>query len=187
MADLFNLADAKAWIGIDPSDTTRDAILASLVRAASEACIKVMGRDPLRRTHTDTVNGCGGPALPVNEFPISSVTSVTINARTGGTPMLPTQYTWDDNLIYNLAGDFPRGIRNVQVVYIAGLYPRPEPITLAGRYTCKGMWDARLTDMNSTGESWSDVGGSSFWPSGPGAVPPQAMSLLMLYQSKIRA
>jgi hypothetical protein len=132
------------------------------------------------------VNGKGGAALPLNEFPIVSVESVTIDGRTGGTPMATTSYTWDDNLIYHLHGIFPLAIRNVTVVYIAGIDPRPEPITLAAKYTCKAMWDARLTDMNSTGESWSDVGGSSFWPSGPGAVPPQAVSLLTLYQSKIR-
>lgn len=183
---LFSLADAKAWIGIDPSDTTRDVILTSLVNAASEACVKVMGRDPLRRTHTETVSGKGGPALPVNNFPISSVSSVTINSRYGGTPMPSTQYTWDDNCIYHLGGVFPFAIRNVDLIYIAGLYPCPEPITLAAKYTCKGMWDARLIDMNSTGENWSEVGGSSFWPTGPGAVPPQARQYLDLYASRIK-
>jgi hypothetical protein len=186
VADLFTIADAKAWMGLDPNDTTRDVLLQSLVDAASEACIKEIGHNPLSSQRTEVVNGRGGSGLPLNHFPITAVASVTINARTGGTAMPAALYTFDDNLIYCLDGSFPYGIKNITVVYTAGFTTCPAPITLAAKYTCKAFWDARLIDMNSTGESWSEVGGSSFWPTGPGSVPPQAIQLLNLYGSKIK-
>ena len=183
------LASAKAWIGLDPADTSKDAILTACIDAAVSECWKIIGRNPLQQTYSQTVSAPGGAALPLNQHPITAVTSVTIDPqRASGGCLLPSSsYTFDDDAIYLLDRLFPRGRMNVAVVYVAGFATLPADITLALQFTIKAFWDARLIDMNSTGESWSDVGGSSFWPSGPGAVPPQALGKLSRYIDYIKA
>jgi hypothetical protein len=186
MPDLTDIGAAKAWLNIDPTDTTRDELLQSLVTAASEEAIKVMGRDPARRARSVIVDGYGGTALPMNHFPISAVESVTINPQNGAQPLPASDYFFDDNLIYLRHGTFPLGKRNVGISYTAGLAFVPASIQLAVHYTIKAFWDARLTDMNSVAESFEGVGGAGFWPSGPGAVPPQAVNLLMRFYNPVR-
>jgi len=177
VADLVTLDQVKTWLGI--TDTESDALLATLAGAASDACVSAMGgRDLLRSTRTEALSGTGSDLIPVNHTPIRSVTSVTI----GTAALAVTSYTFDDNAIYLLnGGRIERGRKNVTVVYSGGLDDIPDPVSLAARYTVKAMWDARLTDMNTTSESFPGIGGSGFWPAGPGAVPPQARALLAPY------
>lgn len=182
--NVVTLADAKAWIGITGDD--KNQILADLVDAGTEACFQYMGRNPLLGTFTDKMSAPGGSALALNRYPIQMITSVTINPDQGGSPLPPTAYTWDDNAVYYRLGTFPRGIKNVSVSGTAGLPFTPALLVVAVKMTIKAMWDGRLTDMNSTGESWSDVGGSTFWPSGPGSVPQSARSNLQAWVSVVK-
>jgi hypothetical protein len=186
MSALISTAELKAWLSIPLTDVSRDALLGSLATAASEAAIKVMQHNPVRSARTLLVDGYGGSGLPLNHFPIHSVEAVTINPDLGGQPLPPSAYTFDDHMIHLRHGVFPRGKRNVSISYTAGLAEVPEHIKTACQYIAKGMWDARKTDMNASGESFQGVGGASFWPSGPGAVPPQALSLLMLSYNPVR-
>ena len=183
------LASAKAWIGLDPADTSKDDILTSCIAAAVSECWKIIGRNPLQQTFSEIVSAPGGAALPLNQHPVTAVTSVTIDPQlaSGGLLLPASSYVVDENAIYLLDRLFPRGRMNVAVVYQAGFATLPADIMLAIQFTIKAFWDARLTDMNSTGESWSDVGGSTFWPSGPGSVPPQAMAKISLYIDYIKA
>jgi len=171
---LVTLSQVKAWLGI--TDTERDALLSMLARAAESACVKVMGgRDLLRARRTEVLSGTGGAVQPVNHVPIHSVTSVTIGtALLGG-----STYTFDDYAVYlTNGGKFPRGAKNITVVYSGGLDEVPDDVVLAVQYTVKAMWDARTTDMNATSESFPGIGGNGFWQDGPGSVPPQARVLL---------
>lgn len=178
MPDLITVSEVKDWLDIPASDTTRDTLLQSLVGAASDAAIAGMGgRDPLRRTRTVLLNGPGGQRLAVNHYPIRAVTSVTINPETGAAPIPADQIVWDDYIIYWRTGTFPRGLKNIQVVFNAGQDTLAPKVRLGLKYTVKAFWDARKTDMNTSSESWAGVGGAGFWPSGPGSVPPQALTL----------
>jgi hypothetical protein len=135
--DLTTLDLVKGWLGVALSDTTRDTILASLITAASEQAILEMARSPILQPYAESVNGTGGSSLPVNAFPIVSVTSVTIAPETGAPSIPGSQIFFDDNLVYWRMGRFPLGPRNVRVVYSAGLVTIPASITLAMQYTCK--------------------------------------------------
>lgn len=188
MADLVSLQEAKAWLDFTDTDSARDQILSSLAEAVSRACERAMGgRNLERTTYTEVLSGGGGVTLPVNNVPIRSVTSVLLNPATNSTPLTASTYTFDDNQVILYTGVFPRGVRNVRVVYSAGLDDVPEDVKLAAKYVIKAFWDARKTDMNSMNESWNAIGGSSFWPSGPGSIPPQALFLLRPYSNVFRA
>lgn len=180
MDDLVSPSEAKAWLDI--TDTARDALITSLARAASSACTKALGgRELLRSKRTEILSGLGGSILPVNHFPVRSVESVTIDAYTGASALDASLVTFDDYSIILRGRTFPRGTRNVTVVYSAGLDEIPDDVKLAAQYVVKAFWDARKTDMNSANESWNAIGGSSFWPTGPGSIPPQAQFLLAPY------
>lgn len=174
---LITLSQAKSWLGI--LDAERDALLTALAAAASDACTHVLGgRSLLVASRTEILSGTGGEVQPVNHIPIRSVTSVTIVTQA----LTASSYTFDDNAIYLKNGlRFPRGPKNVTVVYSGGLDAIPAPVLLAAQYTVKAMWDARKTDMNATSESFPGIGGNGFWQDGPGAVPPQARALLRPY------
>jgi len=172
--DLITLAEAKDWLDI--TDSARDALIATLVTAASDECLHILGRRSLlQATRTEALSGGGGPTLPVNGWPIRSLTSVTID---GQSAIPVAQLTFDDHMVIWKQGKFPRGIKNVTVVFSGGEDAVPATVKLATKYTVKAMWDARKIDMNATSESWVGVGGAGFWPTGPGSVPPQAVSLL---------
>lgn len=183
MPDLITLAEAKEWLEI--TDSARDTLIASLVSAASEACLDILGRTSLlQATRTEVLSGGGGPTLPVNGWPIRSLTSVAIDGL-GVVPV--TQFTFDDHMVIWKLGKFPRGLKNVTVVFSGGEDAVPPAVKLATQYTAKAMWDAKKIDMNATSESWVGVGGAGFWPTGPGSVPPQAVSLLQGSSSRIWA
>jgi hypothetical protein len=186
MAAFLSLADAKRWLDIDPAEDSRDDILQALIDAATDSAIQVMQRDPTSQSRDVVVSGFGGPTLPMNHYPIQSVESVTICPETGALPLDPATYTFDDNVIILRRGGFPLGRRNIGVSFTAGEPVFPPSITLAMRYTVKAMWDARKIDMNATGESFEGVGSSSFWPTGPGSVPPQAVALLMPFYNAVK-
>ena len=84
-------------------------------------------------------------------------------------------------------GCFPPGIKNVTVSYAAGYATIPGSIQRATLYTLAAMWAASDVDHNASGESYNGVLSQNFWPSGPGAVPPQAIRLLNAYTKKLHA
>ena len=183
--NFLTIADAKRWLSIDPADTTRDDILTLLVAAASQALYARLGWTFMRATWTETYHGRGGPALAVNQHPIIAVSALSIDA--GQTQLDSSLYSWDDNLVWMLQGAyFPRGPRLIVLTYDAGLTAVPEWAQLAGRYTMKAMWDAKNSSMNAAGEQYSGAGSASYWPTGPGAVPPQAVALIAPYIDKFK-
>ncbi len=188
-APLISLSDAKSWLGI--TDTTSDSLVSSLIAAATDAAIRFMSRDPRRQQYTRTVSGLGGPTLPLPDFPIVAVTTVSLlTASTAdlAPPNINVQdLVWDDNAIHWRGNRFARGFRNVSVTYTAGLEPLPDAIKQAMRYIVRAMFDAQSVDMNATGESFVGLGSSQWWASGPGAMPPQAQALLMPYINPYRA
>ncbi len=176
MADFISLTELKSYIGV--TDASEDIILGWMAIAAQEAIISYLNTDPRMIEVTEYLNGNFANRLSPNRTPISLVSSINID----GCAINPTDFYWDDHLVYLRWRYFPKGYRNVQVVYTAGFDQLPTPIKLATLMTAKAMWSGRLADQNATGESFAGVMSQQFWGTGPGSIPPQAANLLNPYR-----
>lgn len=146
--DLTTLANAKAWLGIN--QTTDDAILVRLISAASRMVLGEIGRGSLlSRSQTEHYNGVGGSRLMLRRWPVTAVSSVTVDgvaiaAQTArplgaGWALEP----WDGTdpgrpQFIDLFGyRFAAGRQNIDITYRAGYRVTDEARTVpaAGPYT----------------------------------------------------
>lgn len=148
--DLCVLATVKAWLDIGTADTSKDAILSLLITSCSTIIEQWCGRNFYSATYTENYNGTGTTRLILNQLPIQSVASVTINDQVipVSTDPLVYGYMFDVNSIYlvgsampslglstgsNVSGNnrFPMGNQNVAVEYTAGYATIPAAINQA--------------------------------------------------------
>lgn len=126
--DLASLADCKAWLGL--TTTTDDALLAGLISAVSTAILADLGRTVLPATVSETLDG-GGAALPLRQWPVTSVAAVAIDGvaltpspapGAGGWRLDPADAAPPGAMqrLGYVAGRFPRGDGRVSVTYRAG-------------------------------------------------------------------
>lgn len=181
-APMVSTDEVKRWLDLDPTDDSRDDILQLLIEAASGELFTRLGWDFRAQTWLENYNGRGGSAMAVNQHPIIAVRSLTVAKLV----LDQASYDWDETLIYLRNGTFPRGAKLITVSYDAGLPAVPAWAKLACQYTVKAFWQARKTDMNTTGEQFTGIGGASFWPSGPGSVPPQALALIEPFRERVK-
>ena len=132
--DLTTLAQVQALVKVDSADT---ALVTSLVTSVSRYIAQFCGRNNLNTVQavTDVFDGSGSDKQFVSEWPIKTVTSLSIWGV--AVPVSPDGiqpgYTFDTNALILLpnttigvplartaVGKFPRGRRNVSIVYNAG-------------------------------------------------------------------
>lgn len=131
MAAFCTVSDVKAFLSLTVA--TDDALLTSLIQAASNAMETVMNRAVAQAPYTDLVDGNGKSALMLSNRPVISVTSVTIGAEVipASTGWGVTGFTQDENVVILRNRVFTRGLRNVVVVYQAGWATTPDDIKQA--------------------------------------------------------
>jgi hypothetical protein len=129
---LTTLAAVKLDLGI--TDTTQDALLESLISAASAAIVIYVDRTLKRTTYTDQRYAVNAHQyLYLREYPIQSVSSVTLggSAQTvdvdyfidAAPGRLYRPYGWVG--AYYSRGTFPdafAGARDILITYVAGWY-----------------------------------------------------------------
>jgi len=132
--DLTTLAQVQALIKVDSADTT---LVTGLVTALSRYVAQVCGRNNLNSVQslTDVLDGNGSDKQFVSEWPIKTVTSVSVFgvAIPASADGIQPGYTFDPNAIILLPNTFvgvpggrsglarfPHGRRNVTIVYQAG-------------------------------------------------------------------
>ena len=126
--DLTSLADCKAWLGL--TSTGDDVVLASLITAISAAVLADIGRTVLPRVVADTRGG-NRTSLPLRQWPVTSVLSVTVDGiALTAAPMPGVAGWWIDppdavppgsmQRLHSIEGCFPRGHGNIAVTYRAG-------------------------------------------------------------------
>ena len=76
MADLTTLANVKGWLGV--TATTDDALLTRLISAASDTFRSGLTARSRCSHYTETRDGTGGYVLPLSNYPVSAVSSLTI-------------------------------------------------------------------------------------------------------------
>jgi hypothetical protein len=162
--DLCTLADAKLWLG--RTDANSDAVLAALIRRVSRQIHSYLQRGSiLPCTFTEIRNGTGGNSLVLRRWPVTSVTSVTVDnqliperttACSSGwalqvwdsAPPGRTQTLYLDG--YSFGPSAPGVTRNqdVEIVYQAGYQVLVEPQTVASASaTVNAPYGAWATDM----------------------------------------
>lgn len=162
MADLTTLAAVKLWLGL--SGTDEDALLQSLITAASGTIQSYLGRDLLVGARLETRNGLGGTALVVAHRPLVSVESLQVDQITippasgaaGG-------YLFSDTTIRLTGGwRFGAGVGNVRIAYTAGYATVPPEIAQA----CTELVALKYKEREHLGVSGKSLAGEhiSFTP-----------------------
>lgn len=131
--DLTNLDDVKAWLKI--TSNTDDALLTTLITAASKAMQTFMNRTIASQAYTETRNGVGGCRMSFANYPVTAVASVTV----GLTVILPAAsfgsagYRFTDRQLVLTGYEFCRGFANVVLGYTAGFDTVPEDLAQAAK------------------------------------------------------
>ena len=121
---LTTIEAVRQQLGLDPSDTSQDAVLARMINSASDAIRTYCDRDFARAQRADRLEGPGRPVLLLPLYPVIRVESVTAD----GIPVLPEEYDVDVQAgrLVRRGGSWPGGPGlTVEVVYEAG-YITPE-------------------------------------------------------------
>jgi len=138
--DLVNLDAVKLWLGVD--DTSQDKILCDqITRVSSMVYGWLDGPGFIKKTRNEFYNGKGQYRLTLRNYPVLSVSSLTINGR--NVPANPTPPTGSGWLLEPWDGDapaplqaisvsgwnFPYGSQNINVQYVSG-YVTTETLTV---------------------------------------------------------
>lgn len=125
LIDLTTVAIVKDTIGIPVVDTTQDTKLDRIVSAASRRIMGFCDRRFIEETYTDVYNGRRSDTLLLKQFPVSSITSIHIDAEStfgASTLVDATEYKiLHSSLAVMISGRrFDVGVANIQVIYTAG-------------------------------------------------------------------
>lgn len=181
LIDLCLLADVKTWLGL--TSTNDDNLLSSLITNVSQRILSILQRDAIvSAAYTETYDGTGTPSLALLHYPVTGVTSLTINdAPIVASPDGVVSGYVFDKFSLKLVGScaawalqpgvfgapytFIKGSQNVVVKYTAGYAAVPFDLAeaakdwVAFRYRQKG-WIGIKSKHISTGESVTLDGGA---------------------------
>lgn len=127
---LTIIETVKSFIGIPVSDTSKDALLEILINAASERIERYCGRHFEKATYTEKYRGNGRQKLLLEQYPIISVTSVTVHGglldaaeyeiiAQEGALYREALWPWSGYTV-GLVGELAGSKRNIEVTYAAG-------------------------------------------------------------------
>ena len=134
MTMLCSLSDVKVLLGISASDTSHDDKLNLFIKMASGKIEGFLGYSLARASYTDELHAVNyRQLLPLNHFPIQSVSAVTANDEAiTDYKVLPEYARWGNLYRGNGWGgsvytrgfthDTVSGVYDVKVSYIAGYY-----------------------------------------------------------------
>lgn len=133
MADLTTLANVKSWLKI--TTTTDDALLQRLLSAASDYIQTWLNRVVPTASYSDAYDGPGGSRLMLPNYPITAVSSVSIDGQVIPQSTSPTTPGWVFNstsiVLRGGTWRFTEGVQNISVSYTAGYPTVPSEIEQA--------------------------------------------------------
>ena len=124
---LTLLTTAKDHLNIPDATTTYDAQIERLINVASNLIAKKCNRILVDTTHTDEFDGRSSNRILLREYPVQSITSIAIDSNSvfpASSIIASDEYAIVDKETTVLrlnGGIFPKGYRNIQIVYVAGL------------------------------------------------------------------
>lgn len=188
------LADAKAWLGIDDSDTTKDAIITDLITAVDEAIDAWTGTrfDGIQTTTRELHDARRQDILLPLNGPITEVTNIYMGVNSdgsGGSVLDPAGYRYDDTEIAMIYMHMPMQRGLVAVTYKWGYSSVPSRVKLASKLgvegyfrmrqnkTVGGSTRSRAKEGETITYSAGSTGGSrnNGWE---GGLPPEAINVL---------
>lgn len=133
MSNLTSLDNIKRYLRISSEVTSDDALLNSLNSSYSKYVQSIINRNILSATYTENFNGFGGNMYFPPNYPITAVSSLTID---GANIPLSTNgsagYLFTHSFIGLKGGYvFTPGIVNVTLTYTAGYEQTPEDLEQA--------------------------------------------------------
>jgi len=129
---LVSLNDYKEFARISQSDINEDDKLERIASETEAEIKESLNRDLETATYTEKYDGTGTDKLVLNQFPITSITSVKVydgldsnNAEVWDTWVQGTDYerfvySEEDTALFVGGTTFPEGTQNIEVVYVAG-------------------------------------------------------------------
>lgn len=169
--DLATLAGIKGWLGIAPTDISRDVQMSRLITQVSRVILSAINRSSiLPKVFTETRDGHGGDAILLANYPALSVSTLTVDGveRTASSSL--TSGAGQLGYVLETSSDvappgamqqlflrgfvFSRGRQNVIITYTAG-YQLTELATIPA------LTPYQLSAMAPYGE-WMADGGVKF-------------------------
>lgn len=178
--DLTNLAAVKGWLSI--SSTSEDGLLARLITAASQFIQTWLNRDIAVAPYTETRDGNGRSWMVLSNFPVLSVSSVSINGQA-----IPASSGFDSpgyyitpTALYLRGYLFDKGQANVALTYSAGYVQIPPEIEQA----CIELVGLRYKERDRIGHASKAIQGEtvSFTIVD---MPPQVRTILNNYKKVV--
>jgi hypothetical protein len=168
VGDLTTKADVKTFFNI--VNTTDDALLDRLVSAVSAYITQWLSHSLLTTGYTEKYDGHGGKVLTLLNYPVTAVTSVTVNGQS--IPASPNGvapgFVFSRFAIYLIgswpvmtqnnmqqAYDFARGFQNISVTYTAGFATTPLDVAQA----CIEMIGVKYKERTRVGEVSKSIAG----------------------------
>lgn len=159
MADLTTLANAKAWL--NETSTANDQLISRLVSAASDYIQTWLNRTFAISSYTETRNGTDGDGMAVKNYPVTQVTSITVDGvsipQSTSTGMSGWTLNDTGTMIYLRGYRFTRGRSNVVLNYSAGFAATPNEIEQA----CIELVGLRMKDRDRIGVVSKGLAGES--------------------------
>lgn len=132
--DLTTLAAVKSWLPDMAQSTASDALLSSLITAASGFVADYLERDLLLADYVETRRGTGGQMILLRHYPIAAVQDVTFAGRTISQPADPVSgqggFLFEGQTLALIGERFPSHAP-VTVRYTAGYATPPAPVAQA--------------------------------------------------------
>lgn len=128
---LTTLPNVKAWLNLTTSDS--DELLTRLIVAASTFIESWCNRSFGVQEYTEHRNGTGSDMLMFGAWPVTAVTSVTVNGRAihAAADFDTPGYRFYDLSVVLQGYQFVRGRRNVTLTYTAGYAAIPPDLEQA--------------------------------------------------------
>lgn len=156
--DLTSLGNVEQWLGL-ASGNQDEALLTRLISAASGFIQNWCSRQFASQDYTEIRDGTGGLRLAFANFPVTSVTSLTIDGHTippGDATVTPGFYFTSTMLILN-GHCFNRGFGNIEISYVAGLETIPSEVEQA----CIELIAFRYRELDRIGLSSKGLAGET--------------------------
>lgn len=138
MANLVTSARAKMAIAQGSFSTQENSLIDTLCIVVSVAARRYLGREPELSNHEEILDGTGGEALLLRNYPVVSVTRVSLRDNSlelGG-------YTIDHprGILWRTNGLWTGGRRHYRVLYSGGFSPLPDDMVEACAQWVAGLY-----------------------------------------------
>jgi hypothetical protein len=164
MTDLTTVAAVKAFGNITTS--ADDSLLAALVGRASDIIRGYCARDITQGAYVETIDGGGSSAWMATQWPVTAVSSVTVNGNAIPASTGPTTggYAFSPDKVVLRGYRFDRGALNVTIAYTAGMAIVPDEIEHVAILTALDAYRGRERDGAIRSESEPGVYSASYAP-----------------------